>query len=97
MRKLKSTKPSMQDTLMKNSVENYIKSLDENKNLIDNKSDTDMEYHRKYENYHITCRDINRKYDEQANQIKASNYEALKLTLDEERKLKDAIRRCLNV
>lgn len=74
----------------KNSVENYIKSLDENKNLIDNKSDTDMEYHRKYENYHITCRDINRKYDEQANQIKASNYEALKLTLDEERKLKDA-------
>ena len=34
---------------MKNSVENYIKSLDENKNLIDNKTDTDMEYHRKYE------------------------------------------------
>ena len=58
MRKLKSTNQHARYINEKNSVENYIKS-DENKNLIDNKSDTDMEYHRKYENYHITCRDIN--------------------------------------
>ncbi|MGI6084722.1 MAG: HlyD family efflux transporter periplasmic adaptor subunit [Acetivibrionales bacterium] len=74
----------------KNSIENYIKSLDENKNLIETKTDTDMEYRRKYENYKITYRDINRKYDEQANQIKASNYEALKLALEEEKTLKNA-------
>jgi multidrug resistance efflux pump len=49
-----------------------------------------MEYRQKYENYKITYRDINRKYDEQANQIKASNYEALKLALEEEKTLKNA-------
>jgi HlyD family secretion protein len=72
------------------SIENYIKSLDANKNLIETKTDTDMEYRQKYENYKITYRDINRKYDEQANQIKASNYEALKLALEEEKTLKNA-------
>lgn len=74
----------------KSSIESYIKSLDENKNLIEDKTETDIEYRRKFENYQITYRELNRKYDEQANQIKASNYEALKLALDEEKSLKEA-------
>jgi multidrug efflux pump subunit AcrA (membrane-fusion protein) len=74
----------------KNSIEAYIKSLEASKNLIETKTDTDKEYRQKYENYQITYRDINRKYDEQANQIKASNYESIKLSLEDETALRDA-------
>ncbi|HHW23413.1 MAG TPA: HlyD family efflux transporter periplasmic adaptor subunit [Clostridiaceae bacterium] len=74
----------------KNSIERYIESLDTNKNQVGDETDTDIEYRRKFENYLIACREINRKYDEQKNQIKASNYESLKLTLNEERRLKEA-------
>lgn len=74
----------------KDSIEGYIKSLDANKSLVELNTETDIEYHQKFEKYQITLRDINRRYDEQGIQIKASNYESLKLSLESERTMKFA-------
>lgn len=71
-------------------TEAYIKSLDENKNLLGSDSEVELEYRRKFEKYLIACRDYNRKFDEQSNQFKASNYEALKISLENEKLLKEA-------
>ena len=74
----------------KSSIEKYIMSLDQDKNLVDSETGTDIEYRQKFENYIITKRELDRQYDERINQINANNFETLKLTLNEEIALKEA-------
>lgn len=74
----------------KSSIEKYIMSLDQDKNLVDSETGTDIEYCQKFENYIITKRELDRQYDERINQINANNFETLKLTLNEEIALKEA-------
>lgn len=80
-------------------LNNYIKSLDDKKNYLKSSNEIESNYYKKYENYLISQRDIERKYDQQSNDIKKNSFEALKQTLQEEKALLSAyntLKRCVN-
>lgn len=77
----------------------YIKSLDDNKNYLKGNSQIESNYSKKYENYLISKRDIERKYGQQLNDIKKNSFEALKQSLKEEKALLSAyntLKKCVN-
>lgn len=71
-------------------LKKYIQSLDDNKNYLVDSGEIEKQYSQKYESYMISHKDIQRKFDQQSNEIKNNNFEALKQTLEYERKLLSA-------
>lgn len=71
-------------------LKNYIRSLDDNKNYVVDNGEIERQYSQKYQNYIISKKDIERKFDQQSNEIKKNSFEALKQTLEEEKKLLSA-------
>ncbi|QNU67765.1 HlyD family efflux transporter periplasmic adaptor subunit [Ruminiclostridium herbifermentans] len=71
-------------------LKNYIRSLDESKNYLASNSEIEKRYIKKYENYIFSQKDIERKFDQQSDEINKNSFEALKQALEEERKLLDA-------
>ncbi|PYG86631.1 HlyD family secretion protein [Ruminiclostridium sufflavum DSM 19573] len=71
-------------------LNSYMKSLDDNKNYLEDDSEIERQYSQKYENYIISQKNIDRKFEQQSNDIKKNSLEALKQTLAEEKKLLSA-------
>ncbi|HEX2925607.1 MAG TPA: HlyD family efflux transporter periplasmic adaptor subunit [Ruminiclostridium sp.] len=72
------------------SLEKFIKSLDDSKNYLSGSSDIEKKYGQKYEDFIISKRDTQRKYDQLANDIKSNSFEALKQSLSDEKALLEA-------
>jgi multidrug efflux pump subunit AcrA (membrane-fusion protein) len=68
-------------------LKTYIDSLDENKNYFKRNSELEKQYSRKYEKFLISQTDIQRKFDQQANDIRSNSLEAIKQSLNEEKAL----------
>lgn len=68
-------------------LKKYINSLDNNKNYFNSSSELESQYKQKYEKFLISKADINRKFDQQANDIKSNSFEAMKQALSEDRAL----------
>ncbi len=66
-------------------LKRYIKSLDSNKNYLNSDSDQEKQYKQKYEKYLIEKTEIQRKFDQQANEIKSNSPEAMKQSLEQEK------------
>ncbi len=66
-------------------LKRYIKSLDSNKNYLNSNSDQEKQYKQKYEKYLIEKTEIQRKFDQQANEIKSNSPEAMKQSLEQEK------------
>ncbi len=66
-------------------LKKYIKSLDNNRNYLNSGNELEKQYKQKYDKYLIAKTEIQRKYDQQANEIKSNSPEAMKQSLEEEK------------
>ncbi|WP_242856111.1 biotin/lipoyl-binding protein [Ruminiclostridium josui] len=66
-------------------LKKYIKSLDNNKNYLNSVNELEKQYKQKYDKYLIAKAEIERKYDQQANDIKSNSLDAMKQSLEEEK------------
>ncbi|EPR12006.1 HlyD family efflux transporter periplasmic adaptor subunit [Ruminiclostridium papyrosolvens] len=66
-------------------LKKYIKSLDNNKNYFNSGNELEKQYKQKYDKYLIAKTEIQRKYDQQANEIKSNSLDAMKQSLEEEK------------
>lgn len=90
--KLNEEKSINSDQLSKYQAEigclgSYIKSLDNKKSYFEANSEIERQYGQKYDNYLIMQRELERKYDQQSNEIKTNSFEALKQNLEDEKAL----------
>ncbi len=66
-------------------LKKYIKSLDNNRNYLNSGNELEKQYKQKYDKYLIAKTEIQRKYDQQASDIKSNSPEAMKQSLEEEK------------
>lgn len=68
-------------------LDNYVKSLDSKKSCFGSNSEIERQYGQKYDNFLISQRELERKYDQQSNEIRSNSFEALKQNLEDQKAL----------